>query len=539
MAPMIRHWFRALARKTLSLRPLQTQARATRRLGVALRLEELEDRTITSTLQINSTLPPSLLQGIESSFLSANGYTSLSQPSGPALDRLLSDIQVWSTLDYLSANVAMATDAIVTPQTQTLSNASAFAQAGWFAIGNGDITPASGPTARFQVPRAAEVLVSPQNLPDSTGSSGSGASPPQTPPASNGRSQITGQAGEVFPATGLSNGIVEFEEEILRDGADPVVVSFSVSVTAASPPTPEGLVVEVIASPGSDSIAVSFAGAELPAVLPAFSSDPSKALGSPAERLTRLPSPANVNQTAFVRPTGLPFTPAVVSGQPGIEPPTLVGPAAAGMVAGSQQSNTATVRAARPELQPLPTELPDSALLQRFVAQGEQAAFKTLVQRYERFVLNVCERILGDAHAAQDALQTTFLVLARKANLLDSQSPLANWLYRVAYHVALRLRALAARQRRYEKNVAVPGASQDASGSASGIEKEELRQALREELQLLPEKQRTPLLLCYFDGLSHEEAARTMGVPRGSMAKRIREGLDCLRERLCVRGLLP
>jgi RNA polymerase sigma factor (sigma-70 family) len=186
----------------------------------------------------------------------------------------------------------------------------------------------------------------------------------------------------------------------------------------------------------------------------------------------------------------------------------------------------------------VPGDLPDGKLLQRFVADGEQAAFTALVQRYEQLVLGVCQNVLGDAHAAQDASQATFLVLARKANLIDSQNPLAAWLYKVAYHLALRLRAVAARQRRNEKNAAAGRSTEDHTDGPS-IEKQELCQALNEELQRLPEKYRLPLVLCYFEGLTHEEAARAIGLPRGSMAKRIGEGLERLRDRLLERGFMP
>jgi len=61
---------------------------------------------------------------------------------------------------------------------------------------------------------------------------------------------------------------------------------------------------------------------------------------------------------------------------------------------------------------------------------------------------------------------------------------------------------------------------------------------LGEELQRLPEKYRAPLLLCYFEGRTHSDAAREIGLPRGSIAKRIGQGLERLRERLLDRGFL-
>jgi RNA polymerase sigma factor (sigma-70 family) len=154
-------------------------------------------------------------------------------------------------------------------------------------------------------------------------------------------------------------------------------------------------------------------------------------------------------------------------------------------------------------------------------------------------VLDICQGVLGDSHIAQDAFQATFLVLARKASMVDGDNPLAAWLYKVAYHVALRLRAVAARQRRREKDAASDRPTQDPSDCPAEIEKQELCLALNEELQRLPEKYRRPLILCYFEGRTHEEAAQAIGMPRGSMAKRIGEGLERLRERLLERGFLP
>jgi RNA polymerase sigma factor (sigma-70 family) len=185
-----------------------------------------------------------------------------------------------------------------------------------------------------------------------------------------------------------------------------------------------------------------------------------------------------------------------------------------------------------------PGDVPDGSLLQRYVVHREEMAFSALVQRHERLVFGVCRRVLGDSHAAQDAFQATFLVLARKAGMLDRDSPLAGWLYKVAYHLALRLRALADRQRRREKEAAYGRTEETASESVADLERQEMREALRDELQRLPEEYRMPLVLCYFDGRTHEEAARVIGLPRGSMAKRIGEGLERLRERLTDRGFM-
>lgn len=180
--------------------------------------------------------------------------------------------------------------------------------------------------------------------------------------------------------------------------------------------------------------------------------------------------------------------------------------------------------------------LPDSVLVRRFAADREQAAFTELVHRHGRSVLAVCTRVLGDTHRAQDASQATFLALARRAGGLDAQGSLAGWLYKVAYRMALRCRTTAARQRRLDRVAAERPHDED--DTFAGIEVGDVLQALREELQRLPEKYRVPLVLCYLDGLTHAEVAQAVGLPRGSVAKRIGEGLDRLREGLAGRGFL-
>jgi RNA polymerase sigma factor (sigma-70 family) len=183
-------------------------------------------------------------------------------------------------------------------------------------------------------------------------------------------------------------------------------------------------------------------------------------------------------------------------------------------------------------------ELPDGTLLQRFVSSNDQAAFTALVARHEQFVLNVCQRVLDDVHAAQDAVQATFMTLARKAATLDAQRPLASWLYTIAFHLALRCRAVTVRRRRRELAAAANRPTVGDSCCAAELEQHEAHQALREELQRLPEMYRVPLQMCYFDGRTHAEVARAVGLPRGSIAKRIGAALERLRERLLARGVM-
>jgi RNA polymerase sigma-70 factor (ECF subfamily) len=176
---------------------------------------------------------------------------------------------------------------------------------------------------------------------------------------------------------------------------------------------------------------------------------------------------------------------------------------------------------------------PDGQLLERYVARRDEKAFAALVERYGRLVFGVCERVLQHSHDAEDAFQATFLVLARRAASLDGRGPLGNWLYAVAYRTAIKARQRAARRRAHELQVLN-------MANVYSIEEEEwsdLRPLLDQELNQLPMKYRAPLILCYLEGKTQEQAARELGWPTGSMSRRMNRARDLLQERLARRGL--
>ena len=177
--------------------------------------------------------------------------------------------------------------------------------------------------------------------------------------------------------------------------------------------------------------------------------------------------------------------------------------------------------------------LPDGQLLQRYVATRDEQAFAGLVERYGPLVLGVCKRVLQHSHDAEDAFQATFLVLARRAATLDGRGSLGNWLYAVAYRTAIKARQSAARRRARELQVL------NMSTVLSSEEEEwsDLRPLLDEELNQLPVKYRAPLVLCYLEGKTQEQAARELGWPTGSMSRRMNRARDLLQERLARRGL--
>jgi len=152
-------------------------------------------------------------------------------------------------------------------------------------------------------------------------------------------------------------------------------------------------------------------------------------------------------------------------------------------------------------------------------------------------VLRVCRGVLTDVHDAEDAFQSTFLVLVKKARTLWVRESLAPWLYRVAYRAASCARSDAVRRRRQERwaaqrTTAVPTVSE----SGGDLDDERI---LHEELNRLPERYRMPIVLCDLKGLTHENAARCLHWPLGTVKSRQARGREKLRGRLTRRGLTP
>jgi RNA polymerase sigma factor (sigma-70 family) len=187
-------------------------------------------------------------------------------------------------------------------------------------------------------------------------------------------------------------------------------------------------------------------------------------------------------------------------------------------------------RAVRPGPNDEPT---DRQLLARFTARRDDEAFAALVRRHGPMVLAVARRVLDHAPDADDAFQATFLVLAEKSAAPGWQESVGSWLYEVAYRVAMKLRGDSARRRLHERQVP-PMATVDADTEKS---QRELRSVLDEELTRLPDKYRAPLVLCYLEGKTNDEAAMQLGWTKGTVSGRLARARDLLRARLTRRGL--
>jgi RNA polymerase sigma factor (sigma-70 family) len=177
-------------------------------------------------------------------------------------------------------------------------------------------------------------------------------------------------------------------------------------------------------------------------------------------------------------------------------------------------------------------ELPDRELVRRFADQRDEAAFAALVGRHGGTVLGVCRRVLGNEDDAEDVFQATFLVLSRKAATLARKDAVGPWLFGVAHRLALKARRQARRPPRGDRPPARP--------SGDPLDELTVREAqavLDEELARLPERERGPLVLCYLEGMTRDEAARRLGCPLGTLKSRLVRGRAALHRQLARRGL--
>ncbi len=176
--------------------------------------------------------------------------------------------------------------------------------------------------------------------------------------------------------------------------------------------------------------------------------------------------------------------------------------------------------------------LPDGTLLDRFISERDASAFETLIQRHAPRVLRICRQSLNEIQDAEDACQATFLVLIDRAAAIRESDNVGGWLCGVARRVAARAKIQADRRRRRESTVDVQVIADDDEPDTT-----DLQASIRAEVKRLPEKYRRPIELCYWEGLSSEQAALRLECPTGTLKWRLSRARELLRSRLKRAGL--
>jgi RNA polymerase sigma-70 factor (ECF subfamily) len=174
----------------------------------------------------------------------------------------------------------------------------------------------------------------------------------------------------------------------------------------------------------------------------------------------------------------------------------------------------------------------DDAELARNCREGEPGAWRELVQRFTPLVYRLALRMLRSPADAEDAAQKTFLRVHRSLHTYDPGRPLAAWISRIAYHVALRRlgdrsdRALAAGVEPDELG------DDGIAGPDHGAEAHEAESLVDEALDRLSAQDRALVTLRYREGLSDAELAEATGMPVGTVKTRL------FRARAVLRRLL-
>ena len=190
----------------------------------------------------------------------------------------------------------------------------------------------------------------------------------------------------------------------------------------------------------------------------------------------------------------------------------------------------------RPYISRLHPEPANDVELLKAIAARDEAALAQLYDRYDRILFGLLMRILNNREEAEDVLQEVFLQVWRKAEDFDEDRGRPfTWLVTLARSRGIdRLRTLGARERVAEASArAVP---EEVSDAAADAFKSEQRGIVSDALAKLPDEQKRPLMLAYFDGLTQSEIATHLGAPLGTVKTRMRTGLIRLRELLAGQG---
>jgi RNA polymerase sigma-70 factor (ECF subfamily) len=176
--------------------------------------------------------------------------------------------------------------------------------------------------------------------------------------------------------------------------------------------------------------------------------------------------------------------------------------------------------------------------LLKAVAAKDDAALGQLYDRYRLILFGVLIRILNNREEAQDVLQEVFLqVWRRAADFDENRGRPFTWLVTLARSRGIdRLRSLASRERVATMAGAGAEAVEDVSDAATDAIRSEQRRVVNSALSQLPEEQKRPLMLAYFDGLTQSEIATQLGAPLGTVKTRMRSGMMKLRELLSTKG---
>jgi RNA polymerase sigma-70 factor (ECF subfamily) len=186
----------------------------------------------------------------------------------------------------------------------------------------------------------------------------------------------------------------------------------------------------------------------------------------------------------------------------------------------------------------LPGNSLDRELLSRLVA-GDESALREAYRTHAPAVHGLALRVLSNEALAEDVVQDVFVRLWEQPERFDvSRGALRAFLLSMTHSRAVeRVRSEESLRNRQAKLERQPAKAVD--DPAGLLETHESEAAIRAALEALPEMQRRPIVMAYFDGLSYREVARELGEPEGTVKYRIRMGMKQMRAALREREDAP
>ena len=169
---------------------------------------------------------------------------------------------------------------------------------------------------------------------------------------------------------------------------------------------------------------------------------------------------------------------------------------------------------------------------------GSQPAFEQIVRRYQRPVISLIARMIGDRAAAEDLAQDTFVKAHRSLAAFDATRRLSSWLFRIAHNTALdALR----RSRPVVVSLDDPAGSVDAAvpPSPDPVEQEALGRALEAALARLRPDFRAAVLLRYQEGLPFDQIGAVLGIPEVTARSHVHRARKELARELSAAGWEP
>lgn len=175
---------------------------------------------------------------------------------------------------------------------------------------------------------------------------------------------------------------------------------------------------------------------------------------------------------------------------------------------------------------------------------GDQESFNQLILRWERPIYALAYRVIGRQEDARDVCQETFLRAFRALPGFKGQAKFSSWLYGIALNLC---RDWMRRQRRAPTVQFSEGVDPVDVASERGpvesiedlVSRRELSAVVEEAMVLLPEEQRTAIVLKEYHGMTFQEIADLQGCPLSTVKTRLYQGLTVLRRHLEKNGRMP